>query len=80
MMVYSRYIHLTNLLYLFEYVLPTILDYGVLLKSNDYDGFRRSLLRLMRFYFTCEQKGITYRFLTFCCRCPALSEGTICVL
>ena len=78
--VYSKYIHLTNLLYLFEYVLPTILDYGVLLKSNDYDGFRRSLLRLMRFYFTCEQKGITYRFITFCCRCPALSEGTICVL
>ena len=55
-MVYSRYIHLTNLLYLFEYVLPTILDYGVL-KSNDYAGFRRWLLPVLRFYFTCEQKG-----------------------
>ena len=56
--VYSKHIHLSNLRYLFEYVIPTILDYGVLLKSNDYAGFRRSLLRLMRFYFTCEQKGI----------------------
>ena len=56
--VYSKHIHLSNLRYLFEYVIPTILDYGGLLKSNDYAGFRRSLLRLMRFYFTCEQKGI----------------------
>ena len=78
--VYSKYIHLSNLLYLFEYVLPTVLDYGILLKSNDYVGFRKSLLRLMRFYFTCEQKGIMYRNLMFCCRCSPISESAIRIL
>lgn len=53
----SRYIHLINLMYLFEFALPTVMDYGILLKSGNYQDFRKALLHLILFYFTCEQKG-----------------------
>lgn len=77
----AKYIHLLNLLYLFEYAIPTILDYGTLLKSDNYPAFRESLLRLMLFYFSCEQKG-HYGFSdsNLFCRCSSISEITICLL
>src|SRR5690606_7048446 len=48
----SRYIHLISLMYLFEFALPTVMDYGILLKSGNYQDFRRALLHLILFYFT----------------------------
>ena len=76
----ARYIHLQNLSYLFEYALPVILDYGTYLKSADYGGFRQSLLNLMRFYITCEQKGHLIYIILNPCRCNSIPTGFVRLL
>lgn len=63
----SRYIHLQNMLFLFDFVLPAVSDYGVSLKLGDFEKFRTALLRILKFYLSCRSEGrissVTYRFL-----------------
>lgn len=51
--------HLLNLLYLFDFVLPAVSDYGVALKLGNFENFRDALLRVMKFYLSCRSNGTT---------------------
>jgi hypothetical protein len=54
------YIHLVNLFYLFEYVLPALHDYGAALKLNSWPAFEAAQRRLFRFYLGCKSAGTSH--------------------
>jgi len=59
----SRYVHLVNLLYLFDFILPALGDYLVALKLGDFEAFEEAFMKLLKFYLTCRCEG--YNFLWF---------------
>jgi hypothetical protein len=63
----ARYVHLFNLFYLFEYVLPVVHDYGAALKLNSPALLDVALSRLFRFYLSCKTEGMRlYRRGLYC--------------
>src|SRR6185437_5667063 len=52
----SRFIHLLNLNFMFEFCIPTIQDYGAALKLNDWE--RKCYDRLFLFFSMCTTKGV----------------------
>ena len=52
-----KFIHMLNLQTLFEFCLPVIQDYGSLLKSNDFDLFKRAFHKLLLLFLLCRSKG-----------------------
>lgn len=53
----SRYVHLVNLLYLFDFILPALGDYLVALKLGDFEAFEEAFMKLLKFYLTCRCEG-----------------------
>ncbi len=53
----SRYIHLCNLRVLFDFMIPTVLDYGALLKTPDGQQFLEAQSRLFLLYLMCGTTG-----------------------
>ena len=53
----KKYVHLCNLLVLFEFVIPTIIDYGAAIKIGDYNVWKAAFLRILRFYLMCKCPG-----------------------
>ena len=74
-----RYIQLLNLMYLFEYVLPTIADYGSALKLNDWNAFKGAYLRLFRFFLCAKSQG-TFLCRSFVGRCCLVYPCDVCFL
>ena len=54
------------MLFLFDFVLPAVSDYGVSLKLGDFEKFRTALLRILKFYLSCRSEGrILLQLITF---------------
>lgn len=49
--------HLSNLLLLFDYVLPALSDYLVALKLGNFQLFEENFLKLLKFYLCCRSEG-----------------------
>jgi hypothetical protein len=55
----AAYIHLFNLQTLFEFVIPTVQDYGSTLKLNDWEQFLTCFQNLFALFAMCKSKGST---------------------
>jgi len=53
----SRYTHLLNLQLLFEFFIPTVQDYGLSFKLNDFQNFKSCLYRLFLLFLTLNTPG-----------------------
>ena len=53
----SRYVHLVNLMFLVEYILPALGDYLVALKLGKFDLFEAAFPKLLKFYLTSRSEG-----------------------
>ena len=60
----SRYVHLHNLLFLFDFVFPTVSDYCVSLKLGDFEAFRKTYLCMLKFYLSCRSEGISHEIIS----------------
>lgn len=59
----ARYVHLCNLLYLFEFVVPVVHDYGAALKLGKWNDFEGAFLRILKFYISSKSKGTNQQWL-----------------
>jgi hypothetical protein len=53
----AKYVSICNMLALFEFAIPVIIDYGSAIKLGDYTVWKKALQSLLRFYIMCKSPG-----------------------
>ena len=75
-----KVLQLHNLLYLFDFVLPTVSDYGCALKLNNWNLFNQAFIRIFRIFLSSKSQGTLHFCNCFSSRDCSIETCTICIL
>lgn len=64
----DKYVALCNLLYLFEFAIPTLIDYGASIKLGDYGVWKEALKCILKLYINSTSAGTLTCCLNFASR------------
>jgi len=75
-----KVLQLHNLLYLFDFVLPTVSDYGCALKLNNWNLFNQAFIRIFRIFLSSKSQGTLHFCNCFSSRYCSIYTWNICLL